>query len=168
MNYIKINKLSDLKEVIDTSIYISRSSLIDEEIYHNMWGLTFSDKLIQKIKLQDLIEFLSLLLKKRTQQVLEKEYSIPVIFYLWYDQQASQLRFNIISGDNTALPFGCKLNITNSPELILEKFYTTELKFIIEGDVIEYFEPGKAPNDDDDYENFVLDVYTLVINEPTH
>ena len=106
MNHITVNELSDLQIIIEEPIYISgKQSLLYKEIYHNMWTLTFSDTLAQEMQLQDLIQFVSNLLKKRTLQLLDINPKLTATFYLWFDKQAFQLRLNLISGDRTlALP----------------------------------------------------------------
>jgi hypothetical protein len=44
---------------------------------------------------------------------------------MWFDQQALQLRFNVISGDVKSLPFACKVRLRNTPESILNNFINT-------------------------------------------
>ena len=164
MNHITINNLSDLQQVIEDSIFISGNSyLIEEETQNNMWALTFGDKLIKKLELKNLTEFLSELLKKRNFQLNSLDPKIPATFYLWFDKQASQLRFNLISGENVILPFGCKLNLLDSPEPIFNDFITTTFKFATEGDVVEFFDPSED-FDDATEEEYVLNVYVKKIN----
>ncbi|AOZ90756.1 hypothetical protein [Paenibacillus crassostreae] len=45
-----------------------------------------------------------------------------MIFYLWFDWMASQLRFNLISNVNEHLPFQCEIEILDSMEEIINEF----------------------------------------------
>jgi len=163
MNHIIINKLSDLQNVLGESIYISgHQSLVEEETYNNMWALTFGDKLIKELEVEDLEKFLSELLKKRRLQLASIDAKAIATFYLWFDEQALQLRFNFISGENVVLPFGCKVNLLNSPEPIFNDLITTIRQVTIEGDVVEFFDPSKD-FDDEIEEEYVLDLYVKVL-----
>jgi hypothetical protein len=168
MNQIVINKLSDLNEAENASIYVSENkSLVKAEIDHNEWALTFSENLIQKITLSDLRQFLSQLIQQRANQLAQSHITSPVTFYLWFDEQALHLCFNLISGDGMSLPFGCKLNILLSPIPILENFLSVASEIAREGQDITFINPGDEgwdEDDDDDNDNFILDVYREVIN----
>lgn len=160
MNHIIINKLTDLQKVIEKPFYISgQQSLVTEETYNNMWALTFSKKLIKKIEIKDLETFLLALLKNRVSQLFSIDAKLRATFYLWFDKQALQLRFNIISIDTIALLFGCKLNILHSPESILSDFIKTTRHIAIEGEYIEFFNHAEDI-DDKAEEEYTLDVYT--------
>lgn len=163
MNYITINKLSDLKNILEESIYISgNQSLIEEETDHNMWALTFSDTLIKKLEVKDLEKFLSELLKKRSLQVTSIDPKLIATFYLWFDKQALQLRFNLISDENVTLPFDCKLNLSSSPEPIFNDLIAIGRQVAIEGDIVEFFEPSQDFNDKTE-EEYMLNVYVQII-----
>ncbi len=163
MNHITINKLTDLQNVLEASIYISGSkSLVEEETDNNMWMLTFSDKLIKKLEIKDLENFLLELLKKRSFQLALIDPKTIATFYLWFDKQALQLRFNLISGENVVLPFSCKLNLLTSPESIFNDLITTIRRVDVEGDVVEFFEPSED-FDDVPQEEYVLDLYFKIL-----
>jgi hypothetical protein len=52
-------------------------------------------------------------------QITEISATSVATFYLWFDQQSSQLCFNLLSSDNIELPFGCTVNIVESSDIIL-------------------------------------------------
>lgn len=161
MNYITINKLSDLEEVISTSVYITgKESYLNEETEYNMWAITFSEDLTKKINVKKLENFVTELIQERHNQLMKT--NSKAIFYLWFDKQALQLRFNLISSNNKFLPFGCNLNILESPKTILEDFIKTMKNFNITDDVIEFFDANKEI-DMDEAEEITLDVYIEVI-----
>lgn len=163
MNYILIKKLSDLLALIDAPLFLlGQKSLIDEETYQNMWAISFSDKLIQKLTAEDLATFISQLLEKRTLQVSAMNQMTPVTFYLWFDKQALQLRFNIISGDIVALPFTCKFNLISSFQPILQDVIATGRIVATKGDLIQFIDFDDV--DDASEAEYVLDVYRRVLH----
>lgn len=130
--------------------------MLQDEIANNTWALTFDFNLIQKLSVDDLLSFVSKLLVRRQQQIS----NFPVTFYLWFDAQALQLRFNIISGQVKHLPFGCVVHIVDSPKPILDHFMNVMLQVACEGDVMEFLD---VDDDNDDEQDFVLDVYVKVL-----
>jgi hypothetical protein len=165
MNYIEINTVLDLQKVIEAPIYISgQEFLLDEEIDINMWAMAFNSDLVQRITTEVLILFLSELLQKRRCQIVQIS-NIKVLFYMWFDKQALQLRFNLISGANgSSLPFGCKINILDSPNSIFESFIAVARHVAVEGDDIEFIDHDDDMSDENEFEGYVLDVYVKVIN----
>ncbi|WP_460014446.1 hypothetical protein [Lysinibacillus sp. CTST325] len=45
-----------------------------------------------------------------------------MLFYVWFDRQAAQLRFNLILDYDFKLPFGCEIEIIDNLERIIEEF----------------------------------------------
>ena len=45
-----------------------------------------------------------------------------MLFYVWFDWQAAQLRFNFISDYNSNLLFGCKIETIDNIKPIIEEF----------------------------------------------
>lgn len=163
MNFLEINKLFDLQQILNEHFLITgKKSLIEKETYHNMWGITINDSLIKKIQLSDYKEFLSKLLQIRRKQLLQIDPCFTAVFYLWFDKQAMQLRFNFISGCNLSLPFNCKLNMVNSATPILKDFITTIRKYDSEQDIIEFLEPYED-FDNTTEDDLILDVYVELI-----
>lgn len=135
-----------------------------------MWAIDLRDELIVNLKIQNLIDrFLSALLNKRTSQLYSIDPKQEAIFYIWFDAQVLQLRFNFISNCHASLPFGSKLNILDSYEPILNNFITESRRVMAEGRFVEIYEPDEFPYDDDDdkeiAEKFVLDVYMQIIGQ---
>lgn len=161
MNYIKIKKLSDFSKILDEPIYIAGNTLmLSAEIYNNMWCVGFSESLMKKLKVEDLEEFIGRLIKTRTKQL--EDSGLSAKFYMFYDIQASQLRFNFISYDNKCLPFDCELNLLSSPQPLLKTYLEEEYKYITEGVTIEYLDPKDMIEEEE--EEIVMDVYYKKIN----
>jgi hypothetical protein len=125
-NWLRYQDVVDLKFIIDSPILITgNSSLQNEETAINMWSLSIDPDSIKIITINDFVGFVSSLLSKRTQQIVDAGVTHPDIFYMWFDEMADQLRFNIISYFGQKLPFGCQLEIVDSPQSILEDFLTS-------------------------------------------
>ncbi len=156
MDHRTIKRLSDLNEIIEA--YIQPSDKNDIK-YHNMWAITLDDDLILKIGINDLSKFLSELLDNRRMQL--RQLNLPAIFYFWFDLQALQLRFNILTGNDISLPFGCKVHRLNSPMPILEDYLTTAQTVAREGDIVEYLDIDDQ--DDENEKEYILDVYVKLL-----
>lgn len=168
MSHYCIQKLSDLDFILNDEIMLfGNINSIDEEIYHNMWIIDIEREFCKKIALQDLTMFIKNLLQNRSLQVESKYPGAKATFYLWYDPQSIQFRFNILSGENITLPFGCKLNILNSYETILQKFLTeaqSEINALSWGNM-KILNPGDPAwdDDEDDRIDWVQDVYVTTL-----
>ncbi len=160
MNHIVITKISDLQEVINASLDFSQKKSLTD--FHNMWALTLDNDLVKKIKLDDLKRFLNELLHNRRLQIFQKDPTAKAKFYLWFDEQALQLRFNILFDISSPLPFGCNLDIVATANHILEEFLSCTYKIATEGQTFELCDTDED-NDEDDSNNYVLKVYVELL-----
>lgn len=158
---IIIHNIADLNEVINSPIFIGcESNLQNKETEENMWILSLDPQAIKNVAKKDLENFASCLLKKRKEQLLEQNIVCPVIFYMWFDEMAAQLRFNMISDFNKKLPFGCSIEIVNSPQIILEEFVQSHYH---EGISWNEFNQGEDDSDGND-DPFTLKVFVVKFN----
>lgn len=148
----------DLVKVIESPIVITNNESIEIETDCNMWTIGISESLIDKLSVQDLEDFIAKLLKRRSNQLTALGVSRVVTFYLWFDAQALQLRFNLISSVNKPLPFGCKLTFLENCTPILQDFIITTKKVALQEEQVEYISL-EDDNDDDDEDNFALNIY---------
>lgn len=164
MSYININKLKDLDKIIADDIYISgQKILMAEEVYNNMWIIDFSSRLKKKCTIHYLNNFLDRLIKKRTEQIAQLDIKVSAKFYMWFDEQTYQIRFNLISGIHEELPFGCTQNIISQPDSIFKRFLTES----IENMVFEYCEAGEfddIDSDENDPKDYILDIYYIELD----
>lgn len=167
-----IKKISDLDHIInDTVTLFGRNDAIKEEIYHNMWSLGFDYDFVKKMTAQDLTFFLVRVLEQRSAQIAKNYPHLKATFYLWYEEQIEQLRFNVLSGENIRPPFGCTLNILNSPQPIFKKFLDdmqSEHPPLSWGNItiLNPGDPGWDDFDDDDDEdnsNYIQDVFVMTL-----
>jgi hypothetical protein len=148
MNCLSINKLNDFKTVIESPVLLTgQISLEEKEIYENMWAISFTERFATKVTKQELLTFIDSLLRARGKQASALGY--PATFYMWHDAQAAQLRFNILSGHRTRLPFGSVVELQNSIDSILEEFLNT-CTGLIPWTQLEILDPNKHYNDEDD------------------
>ena len=93
--------------------------------------LTFEDDLIKKVLITS-CQFLSQLLRKHQAQLNQIDSHQSATFYLWFDEQALQLRFNLLFGSDLTLPFRSKINVIDSPNPILKDFITTRAYLLLQ------------------------------------
>jgi len=162
MNYLLVTNIRNLKEIIESPLFIGYDKkLLDKEISTNMWAISFDNKIVKETSIDTLLEFIDNLVNKKKQQLSVLNICCPVIFYMWFDEMAAQLRFNIISGSAKSLPFGCQLNIINSPNSILIAFLQSQ-----QNPEISWNELEEITDDFDDIEEkkFILDVFIAQLN----
>lgn len=164
MNIIKMFELGQLQLIVDDLLHLSGE--LSEEIYHNMWCISFEDDLIKSIKIDQLKHFVDAIMENREQQLKGINFRKNVVFYIWFDQQALQLRFNVLTGDLESLPFGCKVHIVKIVDPILNNFIDTTRNVIQCGDQIRFFDKTDDDWDDDENEEeYVLDVFAKKLNK---
>lgn len=124
MNFINIKKLSDLKTILDSNVYIAEhGSLQDQEVIENTWGISIFDIRSAHINQQEILDFITKLMRLRQKQVSFGLIASPITFYVWVDEMASQLRFSFISGYGHDLPFMCKVERISSLQEIINIFF---------------------------------------------
>lgn len=90
-----------------------------------MWCISINVKVVEGITLEDLLIFIKRVISNRNEQVQKLKLSKTTLFYLWFDAQASQISFNVISNYDIALPFGCKTIFVDNYDCIIKEFLQT-------------------------------------------
>jgi hypothetical protein len=158
-----INDITSLKSIINSPILITgNNALQNEETAENMWWLSVDPDAAKAISINDLVEFVNSLIQKKTQQIMEAGVIHSVLFYMWFDEMAAQLRFNIISDLGKKFPFDCRVEILDSPELILEDFLASHYHAGIPWDELEELNDD---SDEDEGEPFILRVFVKQLQE---
>jgi len=161
MNDILITKLSDLQTVINSPIYLSGDKNLQSlETEKNMWALLFEPSLIKQLAVHDLITFFSMLIAKKEAQVLKQDSVDAATFYLWFDEMAAQLRFNIISGCNGSLPFDCDIQFVDNAQILGDFLHSKHHEGISWNELETLDETDQA---DDEKESYVLKVFSLCL-----
>ena len=91
--------------------------------------------------------------------------------YFWFDEMALQLCFNILSGEDRELPFGCKVNFVDSPYPILNLFLKVARNNALHGNylgitkIIEKDDLDFGKNDDYeiDLDKIIIDVWKITL-----
>jgi hypothetical protein len=121
MNVITLSHHDEFNIIINASILLTgATNQVKEEIYENMWVISLDENLTPSINKETVKNFIDTLIQQRQEQVTALNY--PATLYLWHDEQAAQLRFNILSGHRFKLPFGCKVELQDTIDSILDEF----------------------------------------------
>ena len=155
MNVIAISNFDQFDLILNDSLCFSGGQ--SEEIYHNMWCIALEGELIESIIFRQLRYFADKLIENREQQLKDSNIHRNAVFYMWFDQQALQLRFNVITND--ILPFECKVHQVPGYEVVLETFINTVREISHHGDPVEFFDNGDWEEENEHKEEYVLNVF---------
>lgn len=155
--------LASFQEVITDELFIGSSrDDLPNEIRINKWLITLSHEQCQSLTISGLLTLFERIIENRQQQLDRANANHGMIFYLWFDEQALQLRFNLISASHEHLPFGCQLNILPTPEPILDRYlHYSYHETIPWSELHEVSQEWKA---DEEEKPFVLDVYQMKLS----
>lgn len=164
MNIIKISALDELNLIINNRLCIS--GIQSEEIDQNMWCVELENDFISSITVEQLKDFLDSLIEKKGQQLNCVGIKKNIIFYMWFDQQALQLRFNVITGNVKSLPFTPKVQLFNFPDFILNDFIDTVKNVSRFGGEVEFFDSNDENgwDEDESKDEYVLNVFVKELN----
>ncbi|MGN7411654.1 hypothetical protein [Paenibacillus sp. SAF-068] len=148
--------LKNLEEIIYDVMYIGSSdSELQKEIETNMWYISISEEMSNEVNLGDFRSFIMNVIANRQNQINRSNKQNGMIFYLWFDSMASQLRFNLISDSNRELPFRCKIQNVSELDEIIDLF----LKSNVNGEITQDTNENDADNE------YVLKVYTQYLDK---
>jgi len=105
---------------------------------------------------------LAKVVENRQQQLDQGNSNHGMIFYLWFDEQALQLRFNLISDFHERLPFTCQLNVLPTPGPILDRYLHYPYHEMIPWDALH--DVSRVKSDPDTQESVVLDIAQLKLS----
>jgi hypothetical protein len=109
-------------DVIADELFIGASvDDLQKEIQQNMWLLSKPAGYGESV--QDWLDLINRIIENRKQQIAVSRHSM--IFYLWLDEQACQLRFNLINDSHEFLPFNSNVELVQSFYKIVEAFLTS-------------------------------------------
>jgi len=161
INMLTIHDIDDLNIILDSSFLITGDrARQNEEIAENMWVISINEEDREKILPNQLVDFLFVLINKRIDQMSKGGTIYPVVFYMWFDEMAAQLRLNMISDFGKQLPFGCNIEIIDSPEPIIKDFLASDYHQGISWDELSEMDDVV---DEDDNLLFVLKVFVARI-----
>ena len=157
-----------LKDIEDDQIFITESlDELNTEISSNCWSISMTSKLASLITIENLFYFLDRVKLNRRKQLINSRLNLEMLFYLWFDEQACQLRFNFINSKHRKLPFDCRYILTEEPGEIVELFLSSKCHDgfpFAEFDDISNIEDARLEIPDEDSENnFELKIYSEII-----
>lgn len=173
-NDIRIKDIKDLYQIFSESIYLSGKITEEElykELYANSWGIIIEPELGKKVSSDQIAEFIIDLVKFRSEDICMIKPLLKATLYVWFDFQALQLCFNILSGENRTLPFGCNINIIDNPYPILEDFIKVVYNNALYGNylgitkIIEKSDPefGTYDNEQLELDKITIDVWKITL-----
>ena len=130
----------------------------------SLYAIRTSTLLLKKWKNQFCILFYHLWQKQQLQQ---SDVDINLLYYLWFDEQAGQLRFNFINSNHDKLPFRCKLVFVDSEKEIIDDFLNSNYLDGIPWSEFKVVDKTKQENvaavEEENLETFTLKVYKQMI-----
>lgn len=165
---MRVNKtdfFNDLSSQISEPLYLTdKTDEVNEEIKHNHWSISATKDIITQTTTTDFLDFIQKVKENYKNQLDNSSHDIDLIFYLWFDEMAGQLRFNFINSNHDKLPFGCQLKHTDRPEEIVDEFIKSKYLEGIPWTELETIETKEELAEADRREkelhnNFVLTVY---------
>jgi hypothetical protein len=113
----------EIEEIKSDKLFITDSlDNIDEEIKNNCWSISISDEIANECTIEELKSFLKDVKADRRKQLRKANDQVGLIYYVWFDEQAGQLRFNFINAKHNKLPFRAPLTFVDKEEVILSNY----------------------------------------------
>ncbi len=108
-------------DAADLTIDTSENGL-NHEAQSNQWSFSFTQEQVQSLSLQEVTDFLDTLVESCNRRLSQPEYRPAMIFYCWFDLQASSLRFSLVSVSHGSLPFRSTIKVVSSSAPIVHQF----------------------------------------------
>lgn len=125
----------------DDDLYLGASpEEFETERRHNMWCLGATSAQLRQTGAAALAGWIGRLVGDRRAKARRKYPGRRAVLYLWFDEQAGQLRLNVVADHGRPLPFGHPVWIVESPDPILCAF--VESPYV---DGIPFAEVRQAP-----------------------
>jgi len=159
-----------LEEIVRGELFLTNDvELQDKEISNNCWSISASQEIVDQLFLEDLEILFSRVKTNRLKQLNQSELDVGLIFYMWYDEQASQIRFNLINSNHKNLPFGVTVKLVKTQKEIIQDYLKSKYH---DGIPLSELEEIKVDSEEDVIENDknknALNVYReLLIKENT-
>ncbi len=116
--------LDSLDEVSSDEIHVDDSPEgVEREARANMWAFSVTQHQAREMTVAQILQFLQAVVEARAERLSRlHRTSHQMYFYVWCDEQASQLRFSLVSARHGQLPFGCPVTVVPEPTPIIERF----------------------------------------------
>ncbi len=141
------------------------TSEVQNEIYENMLSFTVSKDQRANLTITDFINFLYRIKKNRKSQLIVSKTNSDLIYYIWYDEMAGQLRINFINANHSKLPFGAELEFTSNEVEIVNGFLESEYLDGITWDKLSDDTGDPQNQESTEISDFKLKVYKEIIRK---
>lgn len=103
----------------DLTVDIGQDGL-RHEAQSNQWGFSFTQEQVGGLSPEEVMTFLNDVLDTYSARLAQLNHGSRMVFYSWFDAQASELRFSLVSASHGSLPFDCPIKTVSSPAQIVE------------------------------------------------
>lgn len=164
MSPVKEEYLKILQEYVDERLYITTSTdELTKELDSNCWWINGSAEQIRSLSLQEWTDYIWRLIGDRRDQLVKSGVAIDLIFYCWHDEQAGQLRFNLINSNHHKLPFGAKYEFVELAS-VLEPFVNDTCPgFVAWGELVEIDPSTIGTEDESEEDESIVKVFSYTI-----
>lgn len=163
MKMTKKDFFDSINNIITDEIYLTESlDNLSKEIETNHWSIGIDSETANLMDCIDLTDYFRKVVSNRIEQLDKSGKNLELIFYIWYDEQAGNLNFNLINAKHINLPFSAKLEFVDSFEIILNDFLNSKYLDGIPKD--ELTDDIQTEEDDN---NFILKVYKKKLTKST-
>ncbi len=116
-----------LLEIANTALTVDTSETgLLREAQSNQWGFFFTQEQIEDLSLKDVIGFLNAVTEIYQSHLSERfNQKLQFIFYCWFDEQASELRFSVVSASHGSLPFGSPIQAMPDVNQLVKHFLSS-------------------------------------------
>jgi hypothetical protein len=119
----KAEYIESFEEIVNDELFLTSDvELLDKEILNNCWSISLSQEIANQLTEEELLILLKRIKANRLEQLNKSDLKIDLIFYTWFDEQASQLRFNLINSNHKKLPFGAGVSFVKFENEIIQDF----------------------------------------------
>jgi hypothetical protein len=109
--------LESWSDVLDDEVHLEGSAEgFEAERRQNMWRLGAPSEQLRQTTPERLAAWVQQLIEDRREKVRRGYRGQRAVFYLWFDAQAGQLRFNVMSDHGQPLPFGAEVRLVDDPD----------------------------------------------------
>jgi len=151
--------------IAEKIFFTDETSQVQNEIYENMLSFTVSKEQHANLTVAIFINFLSRIKKNRKSQLNVSKTNSDLIYYIWYDELAGQLRINFINANHSKLPFEAKLEFTSNQVEIINEFLQSEYLDEITWDKLSNDTGDLQDKESTKLSNFKLKVYKEIIRK---
>ena len=134
-----------LAEVAADPIVFTAGDPAVDEARGNMWSFSVSSERARLLTVDRVTGFVLGVMAARERQLLTRPGPLyPMLFYLWHDVMAGQLRFSLVTETPGRLPFGALLAPVDDPATIVRDWLESDLLDGIPFDHIVDVDPATA------------------------